>query len=203
MFKKIGSIASTLLAGLLLVYSATRSFDFVSMTLPPDKQVLAWFALFALDGGLIAWTVTYLYGAKGWQRPIAFVMVMIDLLGVIAMFTLDTVLNAGNNGMVEALSPDTVYWAVIGLSAVIGLNISATVASHLLSPEALRLQAEEEADDKIEEATLQKIIEGADGLAVEVAPIIANDWINKKRVKHMAVVGDTAIKQGDGFFGGK
>lgn len=203
MFKKLGSIMSTILAGLLLVYSASRSFDFVSMTLPPDKQVLAWFALFALDGGLIAWTVTYLYGAKGWQRPVAFTMVIVDLLGVIAMFTMDTILNAGSNGMVEALSPDTVYWAMIGLSAVIGLNISATVASHLLSPEALRSQAEEEADDKIEDATLKQISESADTLAVEVAPIIAAEWVNKKRIKHMAGIGAIPAKGGDGFFGGK
>jgi hypothetical protein len=203
MFKKIGSIMSTILAGLLLVYSAARSYDFVSMTLPADSQILAVFALFALDGGLVAWTITYLHGAKGWQRPIAFVMVIVDLAGVIAMFTLDTILNAGSNGMVESLSADSIYWAVIGLSVVIGLNISATVASHLLSPEALRSQAEEEADDKIEDATLKQISENADALAVEVAPIIAAEWVNKKRVKHMAGIGAIPAKGGDGFFGGK
>jgi len=202
MFKKLGSIMSTVLAGLLLVYSASRSFDFISMTLPADKQILGWFALFALDGGMIAWTVTYLYGSKGWQRPIAFIMVGVDLIGVIVMFTLDTVYNAGSNGMVQTLSQSTVYWAVIGLSVVIGLNITATVASHLLSPEALRSQAEEEAEDKIETATLEKITEQADALAVEVAPMIAQDWINKKRVKHMASIGSIPAG-GDGFFGGK
>lgn len=203
MFKKIGSMMSTALAGLLLVYSAMRSFDFVSMTLPPDKQILAWFALFALDGGLIAWTITYLYGAKGWQRPIAFVMVIVDLLGVIVMMALDTLLNAGSNGMVMTLTSEEVYWAVIGLSGVIGLNIGATVASHLLSPEALRMQAEEEAEDMIETEALKQITESAPTLASEVAPLIASDWVQKKRGKHLSSVGAVQVRGGDSFFGGK
>ncbi len=202
MFKKLGQISATFLAGLLLIYSATRSLDFISLTLPPDKQILAWFGLAALDGGLIAWTLAYLHGAKGWQRPIAFAMVIVDLIGAIAMFTLDTLYNAGTKGLVVSLTEQEIMWAVIGLSAVIGLNIAATVANHLLSPEALRQQAEEEADDKIETATLEKITENADALAAEVAPIVAADWVSKKRVQHMAKVGSVPV-EGDNFFGRK
>ncbi|MBV6449716.1 MAG: hypothetical protein MHPDNHAH_00429 [Anaerolineales bacterium] len=202
MFKKLGQISATVLAGLLLVYSATRSLDFISLTLPPNKQILAWFALAALDGGLIAWTLGYLHGAKGWQRPIAFGMVVVDLLGVIAMFTLDTLYNAGSNGMTVTLTQEEIYYAVLALSGVIGLNIAATVASHLMSPEALKQQAEEEADDKIETATLEQITKNADALAAEVAPIVAADWISKKRVQHMAKVGSSPVSSTD-FFGGK
>ncbi len=129
-------------------------------------------------------------------------MVVIDLLGVIAMFTLDTLYNAGTNGMKTTLTADEIYWAVVGLSLVIGLNIAATVASHLMSPEALRAQAEEEADDKIETATLAQITKNADTLAAEVAPIVAADWVQKKRVQHMANIGSTPV-EGSGFFGQK
>lgn len=202
MFKKLGQISATVLAGLLLIYSATRSLDFISLTLPPDKQILAWFGLAALDGGLIAWTLAYLHGAKGWQRPIAFGMVVVDLLGVIAMFTLDTLYNAGANGMTTTLTQAEIYYAVLALSIVIGLNIAATVASHLMSPDALRAQAEEEADDKIETATLEQITKNADTLAAEVAPLVAADWVNKKRVQHMAKVGNVPV-EGEGFFGRK
>lgn len=201
MFKKLGQISATILAGLLLIYSATRSLDFIGLTLPPDKQILAWFGLAALDGGLIAWTLTYLYGSKGWQRPIAFGMVVIDLLGVIAFFTLDTLYNTGQTGMTVTLTPDEIFYAVLALSGVIGLNIMASVASHLMSPEALRAQAEEEADDKIETATLEQITKNADALASEVAPIVASDWINKKRVQHMAKIGSVQLPLGgDSFF---
>lgn len=202
MFKKLGSISATVLAALLLVYSATRSLDFISLTLPPEKRILAWFGLAALDGGLIAWTLAYLHGSKGWQRPIAFGMVVIDLIGVITMFTLDTLYNAGSNGLMVTMSAQEIKWAVIGLSLVIGLNITATVASHLMSPEALRSQAEEEADDKIEAATLEHITKNADALAAEVAPIVAADWVTKKRVQHMAKIGNLPVDGGD-FFGKK
>lgn len=202
MFKKFGRMSATALAVLLLIYSATRSLDFISLTLPPNRQILAWFGLAALDGGLIAWTLAYLYGAKGWQRPIAFGMVIVDLLGAIGMFTLDTLYNAGANGMTVTLTQEEIFYAVLALSGVIGLNIAATVASHLMSPEALKQQAEEEAEDKIETATLEKITENADALAAEVAPIVAADWISKKRVQHMARVGSSPVS-GTDFFGGK
>jgi hypothetical protein len=184
MFKKLGQISATVLAGLLLIYSATRSLDFISLTLPHDKQILAWFGLAALDGGLIAWALGYLYGARGWQRPIAFGMVVIDLIGVIAMFTLDTLYNSGTNGLTVTLTAQEIKWAVIGLSAVIGLNIAATVATHLMSPEALRAQ------------------DNAETLAAEVAPIVAADWVNRKRVQHMSKLGSVPV-EGESFFGRK
>lgn len=195
-------MSATALAVLLLIYSATRSLDFISLTLPPNRQILAWFGLAALDGGLIAWTLAYLHGAKGWQRPIAFGMVIVDLLGAIGMFTLDTLYNSGANGMTVTLTQEEIFYAVLALSGVIGLNIAATVATHLMSPEALKQQAEEEADDKIETATLEKITQNADTLAAEVAPIVAADWVSKKRAQHMAKV-DSSPVSGLNFFGGK
>lgn len=195
-------MSATALAVLLLIYSATRSLDFISLTLPPNRQILAWFGLAALDGGLIAWTLAYLHGAKGWQRPIAFGMVIVDLLGAIGMFTLDTLYNSGANGMTVTLTQEEIFYSVLALSGVIGLNIAATVATHLMSPEALKQQAEEEADDKIETATLEKITQNADTLAAEVAPIVAADWVSKKRVQHMAKV-DSSPVSGLNFFGGK
>ena len=71
MLKKIGALIVTLLGIVLLVYSATRSLDFIMLTLPPERQIMAYFGLAALDGGLIAWLLSYLYGSRGgWQRAI-------------------------------------------------------------------------------------------------------------------------------------
>ena len=65
MLKKIGVLFITVLGGALLIYSATRSLDFISLTLPKDRQVLAYFGLAALDGGILAWLLSYLYGSRG------------------------------------------------------------------------------------------------------------------------------------------
>jgi hypothetical protein len=190
MLKKIGLMIVTILGGALLVYSATRSLDFISLTLPPDRQILAYFGLAALDGGLLAWVLNFLYGARGsWQRGIAIMMVIVDTIGAIAMFTMDTLYNTGVSGMTAALSADAITSAVLALSLIIALNIIATIAHHLTDPEKLREMAEEEAFAKTEEATLKQIAKNANALAAEIAPIMAEDWKVQTRAKYMSYVG--------------
>jgi hypothetical protein len=194
MFKKIGALLVTILGGLLLVYSATRSLDFIMLTLPPDRQILAYFGLAALDGGLIAWILAYLYGSRGgWQRAISILMVLVDLAGAVAMFTLDTLYQTGASGMTTALTPDEIQTAVLALSGVIALNIAATVAHHLTDPEKLKEQAEEEAFAKVEDATLKQISQNADQLAAQVAPLLAADWMQNSRARYLANLGTGII----------
>lgn len=191
MFNKLGTLFVTVLGVALLVYSATRSIDFISMTLPPERQVLAWFGLAALDGGLLAWLLAFRYGAKGWQRPIALVMTIVDLLGCVAMFTLDTILNTGQIGMTAALTSDQIMTAVLGLSLIIALNIAATVACHLLEPAALRAMAEEEALDRLDDEELNQIKQRAPRLAAEVAPVRASAWVENTRAKYLGLMTTT------------
>jgi hypothetical protein len=194
MFKKIGTLIVTILGGLLLVYSATRSLDFISLTLPPDRQILAWFGLAALDGGLIAWILAYLYGSRGgWQRAISILMIMVDLVGAVAMFTLDTLYNTGKTGMTATLTPGEIQTAVLALSGVIALNITAVVAHELTDPEKLKAAAEEEAFSKVEDATLKQISQNADQLAAQLAPTLAADWMQNTRARYTAYLGTGRI----------
>lgn len=185
MLRKLGTLLITILGVALLVYSATRSVDFISKTLPPDRQILAWFGLAALDGGLVCWLLAYRYGARGWQRPISLGMIIVDLVGCIAFFTLDTILNTGAAGLTAQLTPDQIMTAVLVLSLVIALNIAATVACHILEPDALRASAEEEAIDKLDDEELTQIKQRAPRLAAEVAPIRANAWIENTRARYL------------------
>jgi hypothetical protein len=190
MFKKIGSLLVTLLGVSLLIYSATRSLDFISLTLPADKQILAYFGLAALDGGLIAWLLAYLHGSRGgWQRAISLLMVVTDLLGAVAMFTFDALYRTAERGMIASLAPEVIQSAVLALSGVIALNVAATVAHHLTAPENLKAQAEEEAFARIEEATLRQIARNAEQLAAEVAPTLASDWMAQTRARYLAYLG--------------
>ena len=190
MLKKIGVMIVTLLGGALLVYSATRSLAFITLTLPANRAVLAYFGLAALDGGMIAWLLSFLYGSRGaWQRAIAILMVIVDTIGAIAMFTLDTLYNTGQNGMTEAMTPEVITSAVLALSLIIALNIVATIAHHVFDPERLREHAEEEAFALTEEATLKQISKNAQSLAAEMAPIMAEDWKVQTRAKYMSYVG--------------
>jgi hypothetical protein len=185
MKKALGSILATGLGLLLLVYSATRSLDFISATLDPSRQILAYFALAALDGGLIAWLLNYLYGARGgMQRAISIMMVLVDFTGAVAMFTLDTLLNTGREGMTAALSPDAIQTAILVLSVVIASNIGAVVGHHLTDPETRHRIAEEEAQGKITDATLKRLDENSDSLASQLAPILARDWMEEIRARN-------------------
>lgn len=181
MKSKLGSFLITALAGLLLVYSAARSLDFISMTLPPDKQILAYFGLAALDGGLVFWLLNFLSGSHGWQRTIAFLMIVVDFLGACTMFTMDTLLNSGKAGLTAQLDQNQVQTAVIALSLIIAVNVGATVAHHILNPENLRRMAEEEARDKIETMALREIQANAGQLATELAPQISKAWMEQER----------------------
>lgn len=194
MFKKIGILLVTVLGGALLVYSATRSLDFIGLTLPQDRQILAYFGLAALDGGLVAWLLSYLYGSHGgWQRAISILMVCIDTLGAIAMFTLDTLYNTGKNGMTAVMTPEQMTNAVLGLSGIIALNIIATIAHHITDPDKLREQAEEESFAKVEEATLKQISQNANMLAAKLAPVMAADWQAQTEARYMSYVGTGKI----------
>ncbi len=190
MLKKIGGLIVTLLGCALLVYSAMRSLDFIGLTLPEDRKILAYFGLAALDGGLLAWLLAYLYGSRGgWQRGISLLMILIDLVGAVAMFTLDTLYNTGKAGMTVSLTVEELQSAVLALSGVIALNIAATVAHHLTEPGRLREQAEEEAFARIEDAALKQVSENADQLAAQLAPLLANDWMENTRSRYTAHLG--------------
>jgi hypothetical protein len=190
MIKKIGVLLVTVLGGALLVYSATRSLDFIGLTLPADKQVLAYFGLAALDGGLVAWLLSYLNGSRGaWQRAISILMVIVDTLGAIGMFTMDTLYNTGKSGITKAMTPEQMTNAVLMLSGIIALNIIATIAHHITDPDKLREQAEEEAFAKVEDATLKQISKNADSLAAQLAPVMAADWQTQTQAKYLSYVG--------------
>lgn len=194
MVKKIGVLIVTILGGALLVYSATRSLDFIELTLPDDRKVLAYFGLAALDGGVIAWLLSYLYGSRGsWQRAISVLMLIVDVIGAIAMFTLDTLYQTGKSGMTEAMTPEDITNAVLALSAIIALNIIATIAHHVTEPDKLKEQAEEEAFSKVEEAALKQISKNADQLAAKLAPTMAADWMQQTEARYMSYVGTGKI----------
>lgn len=191
MKKALSSYLTTGLALALLVYSASRSVDFISATLPPDQQMLAFFGLAALDGGLVAWLLFFLSGARGsWQRAIALIMIAVDFVGAVAMFTLDTLYRSGQAGMVATLDEGIIRTAVLGLSVVIAANIGSAIMSHITDPEARKSAAAEEATDIIEDLAIQQIASGARSLAADLAPKMAADWMDQTKSRYVALLNE-------------
>ena len=181
MKQKMATALVTLMGISLLGYTASRTLNFIRLTLPPDQHDTAYLALVAFDGGLLLWTAFYLHGAKGpWQRGIAALMIVVSLIGVLIGFGADTLYTAAGYGLAKMSAGDaaSAIWAMV---IIIGLNVAAVTVTHMTHPDALRAQAEEEAHDRITMATLEAIKQNAAHLAAELAPQLANKWTDDMR----------------------
>lgn len=191
MKRVIGTIFILALSGALLVYSSMRSLHFIQLTLTDDKQILAYFGLAALDGGLIAWLLAYMYGSSGaWQRATCIIMVVIDFFGAVFMSTADTLLSTGQAGMTAAFDQDTIFGIVIGLSIIIAINIGAAVVHTLTDPAVLEAQAREEANSTITDKARAIMMHQANAIAGELAPALAAASIAEIEAEHLNLIDD-------------
>jgi hypothetical protein len=194
----LGTILATVLGAVLMIYTASRTVHFIRSTLDAEQQVLAFIALAAFDGGAVIWLILFLRGASGrWQKALALSMFVLDVAALIGAFILDTLLTSGRSGLIAALSPDEVRAGILFLSLVIAANVVAVLVFHALDPEAMRLAAERDARDKIEEAALKAIATQADTLAAQLAPVQAAAWVAQMRARVLAGI-ETADGGGDG-----
>lgn len=185
MKKNIATLAITALGLALMIYTAMRGLDFITATLPADKQILAYFALAATEGGVLFFLAFYLYGAEGsWQSAISIIMLVIDFLGSIALFTADTLLRAGENGIVKTLTADEMLTVIYGMSGLIALNVAASIGLHLTDPEALKQAASKEVKDKVQAEAMRQLTEQASAIAAQLAPSVAQSMANEIRSQY-------------------
>jgi hypothetical protein len=186
MKSKIVTLIITAIGLALLVFTALRTLDLIQLALPADQQITGYLALVAFDGGLIAWTAFYLHGARGaWQRAIAAIMIFVSLIGVLIAFGSDMLYSAARRGTITPLDPDIITGAIWAMVFIIGATVAAVIGIHLTDPEARRMQAEEEARDKITEAALKQISAHADSLAAELAPQLGAAWLADMRARYV------------------
>ena len=182
--KVIGLVIVNLIGGVLLIFTALRTLDLIQLTLPLESQNLGYLALVAFDGGLVGWTVYHIWAARGgWQRGISLGMIGVSLVGVFIAFGTDTQYQAAARGTVASIDPDLISAAIWGMTGIIAANIAAIVTTHLKDPDVQRMQAEEEARDKITDAALKQIASNAETLAAELAPRLGSQWISEMRAQ--------------------
>lgn len=177
LFKFVALVAFLVIGGGLLVYAASRSLDFVQTTLPANDQVLGYFALLATSGGMIGWLLVFLYRADGIiQRGTALIMVLIDFLGEAALFTMDTLYRSGENGLVGQMTQEEIRAVILGMSALIAVNIFATIIFELGRMEVLKEIAEGAARDLVLFKALSQIEKDSERVADEMMPDIVEQW---------------------------
>jgi hypothetical protein len=191
LLKWIGKLLFFVMGAALVVYAATRTLNFIDGTLGADDQIIGLLALFATTGGAIAWLLVFLHNSEGIaQKGIALVMVVIDIFGEIALFTIDTLLQSGVNGITETLPAEDIRLTVLGMSALIGANIIATFAFHIVEPENMqaldqhfRDARKRKADHKIEDAIIEAQVAKAENIADEIASREAESYAQEQRNK--------------------
>ena len=177
LFKFVALVAFFVIGGGLLVYAASRSLDFVQSTLPANDQVLGYFALLATSGGMIGWLLVFLFRADGIiQRGTALLMVLIDFAGEAALFTMDTLYRSGESGLVGQMTQDEIRTVILGMSALIALNIFATIIFELGKMEVLKEIAEGAARDLVMFKALARIERDSETVADEMMEDIVDQW---------------------------
>ncbi len=177
LFKFVATVAFLVIGGGLLVYAASRSLDFVQTTLPANDQALGYFALLATSGGMIGWLLVFLYRADGIiQRGTALLMVLLDFLGEAALFTMDTLYRSGENGLVSQMTQDEVRIVILGMSALIAINIFSTIVFELGRIDVLKEIAEGAARDLVMFKALARIEKDSETVADEMMEDIVNQW---------------------------
>lgn len=177
LFKFVATVAFLVIGGGLLVYAASRSLDFVQTTLPANDQALGYFALLATSGGMIGWLLVFLYRADGIiQRGTALLMVLLDFLGEAALFTMDTLYRSGENGLVGQMTQSEIRTVILGMSALIAINIFATIVFELGRIDVLKEIAEGAARDLVMFKALARIEKDSETVADEMMEDIVNQW---------------------------
>lgn len=174
MFKQLSKIVVLLIGGALLIYSASRTVDFLTMTLPKGQEALAFVALLAFDGALVGWTLAFMFAAhNGAQRAISLLMIVVSLVAVTVGFGADTVINAATNGVIADLGQGFRLAVVLLTTAVIAANIAATTAFHVVDNGNRERMKAEDFDERIRNAADVATKDVVNTLAAELADALA------------------------------
>lgn len=130
----IGRIVFYAFIVVVFLWTASLTLGEVREILPGDP-LTPFFALALFDGGAVAWLLAWMGHARGlWQRGIALIMLVIDLLGVVLLAAAR--LFTGGQTMTE--TPETlgavVVWGIIGATL---LNLAALYAFHIADPDVI------------------------------------------------------------------
>jgi hypothetical protein len=106
---QIGDLIVLLLDAVLLIYTAWRSFDFLTNTVPTGFEVLALVGLWGLDIGAVGWSLVWIFGSSSiYQDWTSMAFFIVDLVGVILTSVTDSLMyNAQGGAMTGVLTEIT------------------------------------------------------------------------------------------------
>ena len=168
------------LAIMLIAWSASRGLDFIQSTLPEGQKANGYFGLAGTEIGMLVWLLVFMYAARSiGQYVTAGIMTLVDLAGAITLFTFDSLLRAGQSGMITALQPEEVKTVILALNGLIGANVIATVIYHLADSETQKRISEAVMQGLLELKVMKAIEKQGQAIVDSQAPLIAEQYLDE------------------------
>ncbi len=140
----IGDLIVLLLDAVLLIYTAWRSYDFLTTTVPTGFEILALVGLWGLDIGAIAWSLVWIFGSSTkYQDWTSMTFFIIDLAGVILTSITDSLMYGAKDGAMTGVLSGV---ATVAIPLVVVSNVVAGFIYHMTSPETKARRGERKAD---------------------------------------------------------
>jgi len=186
------------LAVMLIAWSASRGLDFIQSTLPEGQKANGYFGLAGTEIGMLVWLLVFMYAARSiGQYVTAGIMTLVDLAGAIALFTFDSLLRAGQSGMIATLQPEEVKTVILALNGLIGANVIATVIYHLADSETQKRISEAVMEGLLELKVMASIEKQGRAIVDAKAPELAEQYLDefKARFGNASALGLSAKKK--------
>ena len=155
----------------LLVWTSSLTYSFLSMALPGMFWAVPLLGLIVFDAGMIAWMFVFLSHAEGAiQRAVAIVLTLWNFLGVGLMTIAEILLSGQTLTEAPAMLGTAAIWG-IGIWTVV--NVLGVIVFHLGDPEARKEMALQSEKDAIFEGALTSLknrrVAAQQGLADEMS----------------------------------
>lgn len=151
----IGDLIVLLLDAVLLIYTAWRSYDFLSTTVPSGFEILGLIGLWGLDIGAIAWSLVWIFGSSTkYQDWTSMSFFIIDLVGVILTSITDSLMYGAQDGAMTLVLSGI---ATVAIPLVVVSNVVAGFIYHMTSP-ATKARRDERKADVAHKAKMSEIV---------------------------------------------
>jgi hypothetical protein len=128
----IGDLIVLLLDAVLLIYTAWRSYDFLSTTVPSGFEILGLIGLWGLDIGAVAWSLVWIFGSSTkYQDWTSMAFFIIDLVGVILTSITDSLMYGAKTGAMTGVLTGI---STVAIPLVVVFNVVAGFIYHMTSP---------------------------------------------------------------------
>ena len=142
-------------ATVLILWTATLTYSFVSTALPQTHWLVPLFALVIFDIGMLAWLKGFLDYAQGsGQRALALILSLFDFLGVGLVVLAEILLG----GQTLVAPPENLgEYAIWGIAIWTVVNVGGVLIFHMLQPDARRKMVLQSEMDMVFDEALKKL----------------------------------------------